>query len=255
MCIFVENRSVMKPKTIYLISLGPGDPDLLTIGAKQRLESCHLIYVPSTINKEGKMNSRALEIMKAAKVKLPSIEMIAIPMKNDRSSVKEIYSQTAENIHQRLEENNSLQIGIVAEGHAGLYSTMYYIAALLEERGYSIEQEAGVPAFIAAGALAHLHIVSGDEPLTVVPGKLNSDFLSHTLSYDKGSLVIMKPSRSETIIKDFIRKNPQFIYYYFENVGLEEREFYTDNKEVILDKKFPYFSLIIIQPLAKDRVR
>ena len=46
------------------------------------------------------------------------------------------------------------QIVIVAEGDAGFYSSIQYIYDKFIETGIDVQRIAGIPAFIAAGALA-----------------------------------------------------------------------------------------------------
>ena len=57
----------------------------------------------------------------------------------------------------------------MAEGDAGFYSSIHYLFDKLWADQIEVEQIAGVPAFIAAGAAAGLHIVKQTERLLVIP--------------------------------------------------------------------------------------
>ena len=56
----------------------------------------------------------------------------------------------------------------------------------------------------------------------------------------------MKPSLSEQAIKQAMSSIKKVEIHYFENVGIKEKEFYTQDIHEIIDRKFPYFSLLII---------
>ena len=47
---------------------------------------------------------------------------------------------------------------MVAEGDAGFYSSIHYIFEKLQADNIPVQHIAGIPAFIAAGACAGLHI-------------------------------------------------------------------------------------------------
>ena len=57
---------------ISFVSLGPGDPELLTIKALSRLQEADAIFLPFTQSKEGEEKSRSLDIVKAHDLKAPT---------------------------------------------------------------------------------------------------------------------------------------------------------------------------------------
>ena len=108
-----------------------------------------------------------------------------------------------------------------------------------------MERTAGIPAFIAAGALAGLHIVKQEEQIIVIPGILTAEELSEKIKAGY-VIVIMKLSQCVDAVHECISKHPQARFHYFENVGTD-KEYYTSDKKIISEKPFPYFSLMIIQ--------
>ena len=103
-----------------------------------------------------------------------------------------------------------------------------------------------MPAFIAAGALAGIHVVKLEEELNVVPGIISSDELTEKINLGK-VIVIMKVSLCADAIKECIGNNKNAVFHYFENVGVKDLEYYTTDIQEILKRKIPYFSLMIIQ--------
>ena len=53
---------------IFGISLGPGDPELITLKALKALNAVDVIFCPGTKSGEGRMKSRALDILRQLEV-------------------------------------------------------------------------------------------------------------------------------------------------------------------------------------------
>ena len=116
----------------------------------------------------------------------------------------------------------------------------------LTSMGFPITTIAGVPAFIAAGAISGLHIVKQEEKLVVLPGIVTAEELDSLLTSGH-VVVIMKLSQCTDEIHRFMQANRQHEFHYYENVGTLS-ELHETDKRSILNRTFPYFSLMIIQP-------
>ena len=73
----------MKGKIIG-ISLGPGDPELITLKALKALNAVDVIFCPGTKSGEGRMKSRALDILRQLEVDETKIRLFQVPMSRDR---------------------------------------------------------------------------------------------------------------------------------------------------------------------------
>ena len=164
-------------------------------------------------------------------------------MSKDRTEAWKAYDALYNEAESNYAEGK--QIVIVAEGDAGFYSSIQYIYDKFTAAGIAVQRIAGIPAFIAAGALAGLHIVKQEEQIVVIPGTPSADELSEKINAGY-VIVIMKLSQCVEAVHECIRKHPQTQFHYFENVGTE-KEYYTSDKKIIADKIYPYFSLMIIQ--------
>ena len=145
----------------------------------------------------------------------------------------------------RALQDEGLHVCIVAEGDAGFYSSVHYVFERLRADGRAAEHVAGIPAFIAAGALAGLHIASQEQRLTVLPGTATAQELERLVD-DDGTVVIMKLSQCADEVHRCMTLHPEYTYHYFENVGTAT-EFYTCDAAVVAARRFPYFSLMIVQ--------
>ena len=206
---------------ICFVSLGPGDPELITLKGLKKLRQADIIYCPATISKSGQLLSRAARIIEELEIEKSVVQFFTLPMSKDRTEVWKVYDTLYEKAISARDKEK--KVVIVAEGDAGFYSSIQYIYDKFKENRIEVERTAGIPAFIAAGALAGLHIVKQEE-----------------------QIIVMKLSQCVEAVHTCIRLHPETNFHYFENVGTGE-EFYTSDRKQIQRKIFPYFSLMIIQ--------
>lgn len=230
--------------SVTFVSLGPGDPELITLKGLKTLQKADLIFCPSTALPGGKNSSRAKDVLLQLGIDEAKLNTFNVPMNKDRSLAIESYKAVAEEISDKYK--NGHKIAVTAEGDAGFYSTIYYISEYLAIKNIPVSRIAGVPAFIACGTLANIHIVKQEEELEVIPGILTVDSLKDKIANGK-TIVLMKASQCEQVIKEALENIQDVTFHYFENAGISDKEFYTQNREEILNRKFPYFSLIIIR--------
>ena len=228
---------------ISFVSLGPGEPELITVKGLRQLQKADIIYCPATRNRQRESISRAADIVRALEINETAIHCFILPMSKDRTEAWKVYDTLYNEAATQYAEGK--QIVIVAEGDAGFYSSIQYIYDKFTGAGISVQRIAGIPAFIAAGALAGLHIVKQEEQIVVIPGTPSAAELSEKINAGY-VIVIMKLSQCVDAVHECIRKHPQTQFHYFENVGTE-KEYYTSDRKVIADKAYPYFSLMIIQ--------
>lgn len=228
---------------VVFVSLGPGEAELITLKGLKVLQAADLIFYPST-RRGDKEVSRALGILSELGIPHSKTVPFSVPMSKERTPVLKVYEDVAGQLAEQHLQNR--KVVIVAEGDSGFYSSTYYVYEWLEKKGIPSERVAGIPAFIAAGTLAKLHIAKLEEELHVIPGNVRADDLRERILRNN-SVVVMKTSICEEEVKKCITNFREATYHYFENVGTDGKEFYTTVPEEILERKFPYFSLMIIQ--------
>lgn len=228
---------------ILFVSLGPGEPELITLKGLKALQAADCIFCPETHTTGGRTFSRAADIMHALNISDRAISRFALPMSKNREQAFAAYDKVYEEAAQLYREDK--KVCIVAEGDAGLYSSIHYIFEQLQADGIPVQHIAGIPAFIAAGACAGLHIASQEERLTVIPGIITAEEIADYME-TKTSVVIMKLSQCTEEVHRCIRCHPEYEYHYFENVGTS-KEICMNDASLIGKRAFPYFSLLIIK--------
>ena len=220
---------------ITFLSLGPGDPELLTFKAVKTLKDADVVMVPATRNNEGILKSRATDII---------LMVYELPMLKDRQAVSLVYDRIFADCVRLFEEGRRVVVAV--EGDVSIYASIHYVMERLEKAGIPVEQSSGIPSFIAAAASAGLSLISQQQRLTILPGDANAEML-HQLLSSNHVVVVMKLSQCQEAVKDFLRQNPQTTCHYFENVGTPEA-YHTSLSDEILSRQFPYFSLCVIYP-------
>ncbi len=228
----------MKGKIVG-VSLGPGEPELITLKALKALQGADIIYCPGTQTK-----SRSRDILQALPVNMERVRLFHVPMSKDRTFANPAYDALCTEIASLVATGKN--VAITAEGDSGFYSSVNYMFDKLASMNLPVTTVAGVPAFIAAGAISGLHIVKQEEKLVVLPGTTTAEELDALLS-NGHVVVIMKLSQCTEEIHRFMQKSPCHEYHYYENVGTSD-ELHTTAYNDITRKDFPYFSLMIIRP-------
>ena len=228
---------------ITFLSLGPGDPELLTFKAVKTLKDADVVMVPATRNNEGVMKSRATDII-SEWCDDNRLMVYELPMLKDRQAVSLIYDRIFADCVRLY--NEGCRIVVAVEGDVSIYASIHYVMERLEEASIPVVQSAGIPSFIAAAASAGLSLVSQQQRLTILPGDADAKTLLQLLDSNH-VVVVMKLSQCQEAVKEFLRRNPQTVCHYFENVGTPEA-YHTTLCDEIQSRQFPYFSLCIIYP-------
>lgn len=223
---------------IKLVSLGSGDPELLTLKAIKALQVADGIFCPETRNGV----SRSADILRQAGIAETVIHRFLLPMSKQRDKAESAYDNICKEILGL--QGDGKNVCVVAEGDAGLYSSTHYVLERLQAMHIDVEQIAGIPAFIAAGAHRCMHIVQREERLTIIPGNASAEEIERLVA-NGGRVVVMKLSQCADEIHKLLRLHPEYAYDYFENLGTAA-EICLDSATQIDEHCFPYFSMLMI---------
>ena len=229
--------------TVTFLSLGPGDPGLLTFKAAGRLHKADVVVVPATKNGDGTLKSRCTELI-SEWCDDDAMHLYALPMQKQREAVMEVYDTMCQDIQEW--HHAGKKVVVVVEGDVSIYASIHYVMERLQENDIPVEQIPGIPSFIAAAASAGLSLICQNQRLVVLPGDADIEVLRRLLT-SRHVVVVMKLSQCQQVLKDYLLQHPDAVCHYFENVGTTE-EYHTSEHDEILSRRFPYFSLCILYP-------
>lgn len=172
--------------TLYGVSVGPGDPELLTLKAIRVIREADVIAVPESAH--GRQAAR--EIC-ADHLHGKELLVCRTPMTHDAEALAQAHRLITNQVCAILEQGRT--VAYLCLGDVSVYSTFSYVRDLVRARGFRTEAIPGVTSFCAAAATLGTSLCTGTEILTVAPA--SSPQLDEVLELP-GATVIMKPGRS-----------------------------------------------------------
>ncbi|MCL4490391.1 MAG: precorrin-2 C(20)-methyltransferase [Nitrospirae bacterium] len=251
------------PGTLYVIGVGPGDPELLTLKAARVLREVTCICVPKG-REEG--SSLALSIVKKA-VDLDGKEIIEAyfpmrkttkqkPAHRSRSTEKEgsgsasceldaKWNETAETVMSILA--GGIDMAFITIGDPTIYSTFFYLYDRLLELnpGLAVEIIPGVSSINASAARAEISLGLADEKVAIVPATYADSLKGVLEAFD--TVVLMKVHKVlDRIIQalDVARLTEKAVY--ISRAGMSDERIIRNIREV-KESDLNYFSIVIVR--------
>lgn len=224
-----------KQGVFYAVSVGPGDPELLTRQACRVLEVCDVIATPRT--KAGRM--LALDIAGGA-VDMQGKTILPLDFTMERSEAvrEESYRTAAGAIEAEL--TTGRDVAMVNLGDVSVYATAYYILERVRSDGFEAVMCPGVTSFCAVAARLGRSLTRMEEPLHILPGSMDMDSVL-TL---EGTKVLMKSGRAIRETVDALKRHGLLANAgMVADCGLETEQVYTDLRQ--LPEEISYFATIV----------
>ena len=154
--------------TFYALSVGPGDPELMTLQAVRLIRQCPVLAAPQTDS--GQM--LALDIARSALGEAldgKTIVPLYFAMSRDPAALAASHEKAAAAVQQYLDAGQD--VAMLNIGDVSIYATFGYLQEILQAGGYATAMAAGVPSFCAASARPNRPLTGGmDIPPTIAPG-------------------------------------------------------------------------------------
>ena len=174
---------IEKAGTFHAVSVGPGDPELLTLQAVRVLEKTPVIAAPLT----GSERMLALDIARAAvDLSEKTILPLRFTMSRDAAARAESYRAAACAVEAELRRGRD--VAMVCLGDVSLFSTAYYIFSEIRRNGLPAVMLPGVTSVAAVAARLGQSLTEMEQPLHILPA---SCALDAALSLP-GTKVLMK---------------------------------------------------------------
>ncbi len=151
---------------LYGVGVGPGDPKLLTLRAKEILDRADVIFCPKG-GEDG--TSWARSIIETTTSAAKEFVELPFPMTRDKKVLETYWQKAADRIAQEIATGK--QGAFITLGDPFIYSTYIYLLRTLLQNYPDIEVETipGISAFNAAAARAQVPLVQADETMAILP--------------------------------------------------------------------------------------
>ncbi len=233
---------------LYVVGVGPGDPELLTLKGARILASVGCICVPKG-KEEG--TSLALSIAEKA-VNLEGKEIVEtyFPMTKTMGALPgdELDVQWAGTVDAILERvDGGIDTAFITIGDPGIYSTFFYVyEKLLAARPeLHIEIIPGISSINASAALAGLSLGLGDDKIAILPANYIADLDAVLERFS--TVVLMKVHKVfDKVMAKLADHGLLQQAVYVARAGLDDERICTD-LGALKKEDLDYFSLIIVR--------
>jgi precorrin-2/cobalt-factor-2 C20-methyltransferase len=235
------------PRTLlYGVGLGPGDPDYMTVRARDIILKADRLVHFCKRGRRGNARITADAIIApdpAREIALAFPVTIEVPVEDEgyTGPIAAFYDEAAEQLAGEMAAGRS--IAVLCDGDPFFYGSFMHLWRRLAHR-FPTEVVPGVTGMAGAWARADAPISWGDDVMTVVPGTLAESELTRRLA-DTDAAVIMKLGRNLPKVRRALQA-----------AGLINRAIYVERAtmagQVVTrlaekpDDEAPYFSMILV---------
>ncbi len=236
--------------TFYVVGVGPGDPQLMTLKAANTLRKCDTWFVPSAFENGGSM---ALKIVEGAVDSSgKNILNHRFPMKQVQrgkepdEELKTAWQEAAKTIMEHLDSGKDVVFPTL--GDPAIYSTGFYVCETLQEYGapFKLEIVPGVSAIGATSAVSEMPLCLGDERLVVIPATFEDAKIKELLELSD-VVVFMKVfkvmDKLVALLDEMgLVENAVLV----ERCSLEDQVVWKDIRQAV-GKEIHYFSTMVVR--------
>lgn len=228
---------------LYGVGIGPGDPRLVTLKAREILDSSDVIFVPKG-SEDGASCARS--IVEALVMEQKTFVELVFPMTKDKSILNRYWSIAAGKITKEVRKGKV--VAFVTIGDPFIYSTYVYLLKTIKRNFSDIDIETipGVSSFNAAASRTNLALLERNERLAIVPVTKDLNRLRETLQ-DYDTVVLMKVGSKLAMVVALLKE-----LGLAKHAVLVSRLGHKDEKIIydvtsLQDKKAGYMSVIIVK--------
>jgi len=228
---------------LYGVSVGTGDPELITVKGLNLLQNASIVAFPAGINDQLGVAERIIQPWLTEKQKkLP----LNFPYVLDENLLEKAWQVAAEIIWPYLQKGED--IVFACEGDVSFYSTFTYLAETLKKQHPEVEiiRIPGVCSPMAAAASLGIPLTIRQQKLAVLPALYNVNELEKALDWAEAIVLMKVSSVYETVWKMLQKRDLLKNAWIVEKATTTEEKIYRDleNHPYL---KLSYFSVLIIQ--------
>lgn len=247
LCVMIIEAKLKKTPKLYGIGLGPGDPGLVTLKAKEVLDKVEVVFAPKGSD-DG--SSLAAAIVEAVTENKKNFIELTFPMTMDKNTLNKYWMDAARTIARHIRSGK--EAAFVTIGDPSIYSTYGYLLKMMKRNFTDIDVETipGVSAFNAASCRMQFPLVEGREKLAVIPVTGSLKGVRQALA-EFDTVVLMKVGAKLNKVVRLLKELGMI-----DKAVLISRVGHKDEKVVrnlslLRDKKAGYLSVILVKKGVK----
>ena len=223
---------------LYVIGVGIGKPQFLTLEAIEKLKKSDIVIVP-----KSKKSSRsvAFSVIKDF-VDKDKIQFFSFPTTNDKDELKEAYDSQAAFIKSLLD--NGKTVSYTTIGDVSVYSTFNYLAERLKNLEVDFEIIPGIPSFVALADRVKIPLTLKGESLAVVEMKKGVEHIVKLFEFFD-TVVIMKINNRIDELRKIVEIVKPKDAWLGKNLFLEEEKIINLNENETIEEA--YLSIAVLR--------
>lgn len=227
----------MTAGTLFVVGVGPGDPDLITLKAARIIAAADIVAYPLTESGDALARGIAGAHLRDGQTEIG----FTLPMRTERAPAQDVYDDVCSRLATALEAGQT--VVLLCEGDPFFYGSAMYIHDRLSTQ-FPTEVVPGVTSLTAAAARLGRPLAARDDVLKVLPGTLDRSILAQELATCDAAAII-KVGRHFDKVRDVIGEARLT-----GAASVVERATRDDERIRSLgeigDDEMPYFSTILI---------
>jgi precorrin-2/cobalt-factor-2 C20-methyltransferase len=235
--------------TLYGISVGPGDRELITLKGLRILKQSPVVAFPAGIQgKPGIAQAIVAEWVGSHQVQLA----LTFPYVQDMDTLTRSWQIAAQQVWQYLQVGQD--VAFVCEGDVSFYSTFTYLAQTLQQLHPDcvVQTVAGVCSPMAVASVLGIPLAVRQERLVVLPALYNVAEMETILDWAE-VVILMKVSSVYREVWEVLRRRQLLQHaWVVERATLPEQVIYEDLRDRST-LKLSYFSLLLVKIPQSDR--
>ena len=229
--------------TLYGISVGTGDPELITIKGLRLLQQTKIIAFPAGVNgKSGIARAIIAPWLQSSQICLS----LDFPYVREPATLQAAWRKSADTVWQYLQKGED--VVFACEGDISFYSTFTHLARTLKQIYPNVKTATvpGVCSPVAAASDLGIPLTTDGQRITILPALYTVQELETALDTAE-VVVLLKVSSVYPQVWQILRqrnllKNSSIV----EKASCSDRKIYR-NLENRFHLKLPYFSLLIVK--------
>lgn len=227
---------------LYGVSVGTGDPELITLKGLKILQTCPIIAFPAGIKgNKGVAETIIQEYLQPEQQKLA----LSFPYTLSQTDLDQAWHQVALEVWQYLEQG--LNVAFACEGDISFYSTFTYLALTLKQLHpkVSIDRIPGVSSPMVTASILEIPLTIQQEKLIVLPALYSLEKLTEALDWAE-TVVLMKVASVYSQVWQVLKQRNLFASAYLvEKASTNQEKIYRDLQNYP-QLSLSYFSILII---------
>ena len=238
-----QSVSVGESPLLYGISVGTGDPELITLKALNILKKVGVVAFPAGLHDKPGIAEKIIEPwLSPSQHKLP----LVFPYTQEEDILSQAWQEATEKVWHYLELGQD--VAFACEGDVSFYSTFTYLAQTLRKLHpqVAIKTVPGVCSPLAAANALGLPLTLRSQRLAVLPALYNPGELEEVISWADVVVLMKFSSVYQQVWQILSKHNLLKSRWIVEKATFPDQVIY-DNLEERTQLDLSYFSLLIVQ--------